>query len=249
VRIDFSNPIEHRSLEKPKKRLEKMLSFLAGFEYRLSPEGAVVFFGNKAYLVPYETLYQKSTSSKKAVKDITYNLRTGRFYREIVNQNFKEIGFRELLFIFLKKTKFLPDFLDVFSLVEDVELASRDLGVEAIFDFGRLRFLFRCCQKTLVDFSYETLRDRYLGKEEKIEKLKKNILSKAISAIEEKRKNEALQKKGIEVRNRVFSYLQENKLKLVDSNFQFIKQKVSLICSCGRTFDYHLNVLLQYKVP
>jgi very-short-patch-repair endonuclease len=247
VRVDFISPIEHKSLDKPKRRVEKMLSFLAGFEYRLSPEGAVVFFGNKAYLVPYDTLYQKSISTRKAVKDITYNLRTGRFYKEVVNQDFEEIGFRELVFIFLKKMRFLPEFSDVLDLVEDVEAASRDLGVEAILDFGRLRFLFRCCQKTLADLPYETLRDRYLGNEGRIKRLNKSIFLKASKLLEEKRKKESLRSMRFAVRDRVFSYLSENNIEMID-DYESITKSAKLICSCGRVFTYHLNTLLQYRV-
>jgi len=247
VRVDFSSPIEHKSLDKPKKRIEKMLSFLSGFEYRLSPEGAVVFFGGKSYLVPYDTLYQKSTNTNKAVQDMTYNLRTGRFYKEVVNQGFEEIGFRELVFIFLKKMRFLPEFSDVLNLVEDVEAASRDLGVEAILDFGRLRFLFRCCQKNLADLSYETLRDRYLGNEERVERLKKSIFLKASKLIEEERKKESLKSIRLSVRDRVFSYLSDNNIEMTD-DYESMKQGAKLICSCGRTFTYHLNTLLQYRV-
>jgi very-short-patch-repair endonuclease len=247
VRVDFISPIEHKSLEKPRKRVEKMLSFLAGFEYRLSPEGAVVVFGDKAYLVPYDTLYQKSTSAKKAVKDITYNLRTGRFYRKVVDRDFEEIGFQELVFIFLKRMKFLPGFSDVLGLVEDVEKASRDLGVEAILDFGKLRFLFRCCRKTIADISYETLRDRYLGNEEKVKRLKRSILLKASKLYEEERKKESLKSLRLSVRDRVFSYLSENNIEMTD-DYESIKQDAKLICSCGRTFTYHLNTLLQYRV-
>jgi len=248
VRVDFTSPIEHKSLDKPKRRLEKMLSFLSGFEYKLSPEGAIVFFGNKSYLVPYETLYQKSISNKKAVKDISYNLRTGRLYKEVVDKEFEEIVFRELVFIFLRSMKFLPDFSDVMGLVEEVEAALRDLGVEAILDFGKLRFLFRCCQKTLADISYETLRDRYLGNEEKIERFKKSIFLKASELLEEERKKESLKSIRLAVRDRVFSYLSENNLEMI-KDYSSIKQSASLICSCGRTFDYHLNSLLQYRVP
>jgi very-short-patch-repair endonuclease len=247
VRVDFISPIEHKSLDKPKRRVEKMLSFLAGFEYRLSPEGAVVFFGNKAYLVPYDTLYQKSTNINKAVQDMTYNLRTGRFYKEVVNQDFEKIGFRELVFIFMNKMKFLPGFSDVISLVEKIEAAFRDLGVEAILDFGRLRFLFRCCQKTIADLSYETLRDRYLGNEERVEKLKKSIFIKASKLIEEERKKESLKSTRLAVRDRVFSYLSENNIEMTDG-YESIKQSSKLICSCGRFFTYHLNTLLQYRV-
>jgi len=249
MKIDFTSLIEHKSLEKPKRRAEKILALLEGLEYKLSWEGIVVFWENKKYLIPYETLYQKSISSKHAVKDIKYNLKTGRVYKEMRSENFGEIKFSELVFLLLKKMQFLPEFLEVIKLVENVEDYNKDLGVTAILDFGRLRFIFALDSKILVNFSYETLRDRYLEKEEKIEKLKKNISLKARRAIDKERKKEALQKKSIEVRNRVFSYLEENNLKLVDPNFHSIEQKVSLICSCGRTFDYHLNVLLQYKVP
>jgi len=247
VRVDFISPIEHKSLDKPKRRVKKILSLLSGFEYKLSSEGAIVFFGGKTYLVPYDTLYQKSISTKKAVKDMTYNLRTGRFYKEVVNQDFEEIGFRELVFIFLKKMRFLPEFSDVLDLVEDVEAASRDLGVEAILDFGRLRFLFRCCQKTLADLSYETLRDRYLGNEERVERLKKSIFLKASKLIEEERKKESLKSIRLSVRDRVFSYLSENNIEMTD-DYESIKQGAKLIRSCGRTFTYHLNTLLQYRV-
>ncbi len=248
MRVDFTSPIEHKSLEKPKRRLEKMLSFLQGFEYKLSPEGAIVFFGNKAYLVPYDTLYQKSTNINKAVQDIIYNLRTGRFYKEVVDKEFEEIVFRELVFIFLRRMKFLPDFSDVMGLVEEVEAALRDLGVEATLDFGKLRFLFRCCQKTLADISYETLRDRYLGNEEKVERFKKSIFLKASKLLREERKKESLKSVRLAVRDRVFSYLSENSLEMI-KDYSSIKQSASLICSCGRTFDYHLNSLLQYRVP
>ncbi len=248
MRVDFTSPIEHKSLDKLKRRLEKMLSFLQGFEYKLSPEGAIVFFGNKSYLVPYETLYQKSISNKKAVKDISYNLRTGRFYKEVVDKEFEEIVFRELVFIFLRRMKFLPDFSDVMGLVEEVEAALRDLGVEAILDFGKLRFLFRCRQETLADISYETLRDRYLGNEEKIERFKKSIFLKASKLLREERKKESLKSVRLAVRDRVFSYLSESNLEMI-RDYSSIKQSASLICSCGRTFDYHLNSLLQYRVP
>jgi very-short-patch-repair endonuclease len=247
VRVDFISSIEHKSLDKPKRRVEKMLSFLSGLEYKLSPEGAIAFFGGKAYLIPYDTLYQKSISTRKSVKDITYNLRTGRFYKEVVNQDFEEIGFRELVFIFLKKMRFLPEFLDVLDLVEDVEAASRDLGVEAILDFGRLRFLFRCCQKTLADLPYETLRDRYLGNKGRVERLKKSIFLKASKLLEEKRKKESLKSIRLAVRDRVFSYLSENNIEMID-DYESIKQGAKLICSCGRFFTYHLNTLLQYRV-
>jgi very-short-patch-repair endonuclease len=249
MKIDFISPIEHKSLEKPKRRIEKMLSFLEGLEYKLSPEGAVVHYKDKKYLIPYETLYKKSISTRKSTQDIKYNLEAGRFFKELNSENFREIGLAELIFVFLNKMKFLPEFSEVIKLVENVEDHNKDLGVEAILDFGRFRFIFVLYSEVLADFSYETLRDRYLGKEEKIEKLEKSISSKAKRVIDEKRKREASQKKSIEVRNRAFSYLEENNLKLVDSNFRSIEQKVSLICSCGRTFDYHLNVLLQYKVP
>ena len=249
MKIDFTSPIEHKSLEKPKRRIEKMLSFLEGFEYKLSPEGAVVFYGSKKYLIPYETLYQKSVSTIKSTQDIKYNLEARGFYNELGSEDFREISFAELVFLFLRKMNFLPYFLKVIKLVESVEEFNKDLDVEVNIDFGRFRFIFVLDSKILADFSYETLRDRYLGKKEKIEKLKKSISLKARKVIDEKRKREALQKKSIEVRNRVFSYLEENNLKLVYPNFRSIEQKVSLICSCGRTFDYHLNVLLQYKVP
>jgi len=249
MKIDFTSPIEHKSLEKPKRRIEKMLSLLEDLEYKLSPEGAVVYYKNKRYLIPYETLYKKSISTIKADQDIKYNLETERLYKELNGENFREISLAELVFIFLNKMKFLPQFLEIVKLVENVEDYNKDLGVDATLDFGRFRFIFALESKILDDFSYETLRDRYLGKEEKIEKLKKNISLKARRVIDEKRKKQALQKKSIEVRNRVFSFLDENNLKLVDPNFRSIEQKVSLICSCGRTFDYHLNVLLQYKVP
>jgi very-short-patch-repair endonuclease len=248
MKIDFTSPIEHKSLEKPKRRVEKMLSFLEGLEYKLSPEGVIVYYKDKKYLIPYETLYQKSISTRKSAQDIKYNLETERFYKELGSENFREIGLAELVFIFLNKMKFLPEFSEVMKLVNNLEDYNKDLGVDAILDFGRFRFIFVLDSKILADFSYETLRDRYLGKKEKIENLRKNISLKARKIADEKRKREALQKKSIEVRNRVFSYLEENNLKLVGINFRSIEQKVSLICSCGRTFDYHLNVLLRYKV-
>ncbi len=249
MKIDFTSPIEHRSLEKAKRRVEKMLSFLEGFEYKLSPEGAVVFYGGKKYLVPYETLYQKSTNTRYAVKDIEYNLKRGRFYKEIKDEDFKEISFAELIFLYLKKMKFIPELLKVVELVESLEEFSRNLGVEAKLEFGKLRFIFSRSSKVLANFSYETLRDRYLEKEKRIENFKKSIFLKAQRLIEEEKKKEELERKSIEVRKRVFSYLEESGLKLNDPHFHSIKQKVELICPCGRTFDYHLNVLLQYKVP
>jgi very-short-patch-repair endonuclease len=249
MKIDFTSPLKHRSLEKPKRRVEKMLSFLEGFEYKLSPEGAVVFYEGNRFLIPYGTLYEKSTSTRRAVKDITYNLKKKRFYKEIKNEDFVEISFKELVFLFLEKMKFLPELLKVIELVEGVEKFNSYLGVEAILDFGKLRFIFRRDSKILADLSYETLRDRYLENEERVESLKQILSAKVQKIIEKEKKKETLAKKREEVRNRVYSYLEENGLKLVDPNFRSIEQKVSIICSCGRTFDYHLNVPLQYKVP
>jgi very-short-patch-repair endonuclease len=248
MKVDFTSPIEHKSLEKPKRRLEKMLSFLEVFEYKLSSEGAVVSYGDKKYLIPYETLYQKSISTRKSAQDIKYNLETGRFYIELKNENFREISFPELVFLYTKKMKFLSELSKVIELVENIEESQKDLGVEAILDFGKLRFIFRYGSKTLVDLPYETLRDRHLKDEKRAENLRRNIYLKAKRIIESEKKKEDSQRKKIEVRNKVFSYLKENDLKLVDPNFRSIDQKVSLICSCGRIFEYHLNVLLQYNV-
>jgi hypothetical protein len=249
MRVDFTSQIEHKSLEKSKKRIEKMLSLLDGFEYKLSSEGAIISYKGKKYFIPYKTLYEKSISSKKSDQDIKYNLDVRKFYKEVSDESVKEITFSELVFLYLNKMKFLPELSEVIKLVESIEESQKDLGVEAILDFGKLRFIFRYGSKVLVDLSYETLRDRYLENEERVENLKKNISLKARRAIDKEKKKHTLTQKSIEVRNIAYSFLEENGMKLVDPNFQSIKQKVSIICSCGRTFDYYLHVLLQYKVP
>lgn len=239
MKLDFSGNLTNKTLLQAKERFNLMLSFLGDLEKVFSKDGVVVFYKEKKFLIPYETLYSKSTNPNKAKQNIFYNLNYERYYKTV--ENIEEITFEEAFFNFLKDKKY---FLHLNSVLEYITSLEESLSLEIIFYVYNLNFSFFYEDKKIWSAKYDTLRDRYLKSEKKREKLLKELSSKIdkIKINLEKEKEKELK------RLRVLNYLHENKLVLLDKNYSSIRDKVNILCSCQKEFAYHLNVLMQYNV-
>ncbi|MEM3369231.1 MAG: hypothetical protein QXP88_03985 [Thermoproteota archaeon] len=239
MKLDFSGTPINKTLLQAKERFNLMLSFLGDLEQVFSKDGVIVFYKEKKFLIPYETLYSKATNPNKANQDIFYNLNYERYYKTV--ENIEEITSEEAFFNFLKDKKY---FLHLNPVLEYISSLEEGLSLEVIFYVYTLNFSFCYRDKKIWSAKYDTLRDRYLKSEEKKGKLLKELSSKIdkIKLTLEKEKEKELK------RMRVLNYFHENKLVLLDKNYSSIRDKVNILCSCKKEFTYHLNVLMQYNV-
>ena len=239
MKLDFSGNPTNKTLLQAKERFNLMLSFLGDLEKIFSKDGVVVFYKEKKFFIPYETLYYKSINPNKANQDIFYNLERERYYKTV--ENIDEISKEEAFFNFLKDKKY---FVHLNPVLEYIASMEESMSLEVIFYVYALNFSFFYKDRKIWSAKYDTLRDRYLKNEEKKEKLSKELSSKIekIKVVLEKEKEKESK------RLRVLNYFHENKLVLLDEDYSSVKNKVNILCSCQKEFSYHLNVLMQYNV-
>jgi len=239
MRIVLPDQIENKKVLQAKKRFDKMLSFVENFEKKFSKDGVVVFYKEDKFLVPYSSLYRKATHPHKARKSLVYNLETKRHYRLV--ENFEEISFEEAFFEFLNSMKFFIHLPQILHLVEEAE---KNYSIEAVLDLSSLEFSLTYKNQEIWRLKYSTLRDVYLKKKERfsflVEEKKRKIDEK-----EEKIKRRI--EKQVGVKQKVEDFLTSANLKILPKDYK-MRSKVTLLCSCGNVFEYHLNSLIQYNV-
>ncbi|MEM0333295.1 MAG: hypothetical protein QXX30_02405 [Candidatus Aenigmatarchaeota archaeon] len=239
MRIVLPDQIENKKVLQAKKRFYKMLSFVENFEKKFSKDGVIVFYKEDKFFVPYSSLYRKTTHSHSARKNLVYNLEKKRHYRLV--ENFEEISFEEAFFGFLTSMKFFIHLPQILHLVEEAE---KIYSIEAVLDLSNLEFSLTYKNQEIWRLKYSTLRDVYLKKKERffflVEEKKRKIDEK-----EEKIRRRI--EKQIEVKQKVENSLSSANLKILSENYK-MRSKVTLLCSCGNVFDYHLNSLIQYNI-
>ncbi len=239
MQVSFS-PEKNFSSLKIKQAYEtfrQMIEVVSFLPFYFGKEGCVVYYKEKYFLIPYASLYNKISSKQKLEKDLTYNLEHERHYKRINKEEVPDIGEENAFFNFLLWKKFLPSLKSVILLVEEIERENE--SIEVVFDLNSLDVIFHYGEKILWRGNYETLRSRYLEKDEKIAKLKETIRKKFIR--EKEREKYKLLRTG--AKEKYLSFLSSHGLSLLE-DYKGAKEKHLLQCECGEKFDYHLNVLV-----